>query len=69
MWWALKRIVHQRYPELDTIGESQEDWDRFCKALKEGWQLIPDTLVRQLIYSMPRRLQACIDAHGYQTKY
>jgi transposase len=69
MWWALKRIVHQRCPELDTIGESQEDWDRFCKALKEGWQLIPDTLVRQLIHSMPRRLQACINAHGYQTKY
>ena len=33
MWWALKRIVHTKHPELDTIGESQEDWDRFCERL------------------------------------
>jgi hypothetical protein len=69
MWWALKRTVHTKHPELDTIGESQEDWDRFCEALKEGWLAIPDTLVRQLIHSMPRRLQAVEEARGYQTKY
>jgi transposase len=69
MWWALKRTMHQCFPEFDTIGESQEDWDRFCAALKEAWQMVPDALVRKLIHSMPRRLEAVIRAHGYQTKY
>ncbi|KAF1941396.1 hypothetical protein EJ02DRAFT_204689, partial [Clathrospora elynae] len=69
LWWALKRTLHLTHPELDTIGSSQEDWDRFCEALKEAWLAIPNTLICKLIYSMPRRLAAVEEAHGYQTKY
>ena len=69
LWWALKQAMHQIFPEFDTIGEAQEDWDRFCEALKEVWLSIPDSLIRQLIHSMPRRLAAVEKAQGYQTRY
>jgi transposase len=69
MWWALKRKLHQLHPEFDTLGDSQEEWDRFCEGLKEAWLLIPDSLIKRLIYSMPKRLKACKNAQGYQTKY
>ena len=58
MWWALKRKLHQLHPELDTLGDSQEEWDRFCEGLKEAWLAIPDSFVKKLIHSMPKRHQA-----------
>jgi transposase len=69
MWWALKRTLHRLHPEMATIGDSAEEWDQFCDALKEAWRKIPDSLIRKLIFSMPHRLQALRRAHGYQTKY
>jgi transposase len=69
MWWMLKRVLHKLYPELDTIGTSAEDWEKFCSALKEAWGKIPDSFIKKLILSMPRRLQAVRRARGYQTKY
>ena len=69
MWWALKKKLHELHPEFNQLGESAEEWSRFCEALKEAWLAIPDTLIRKLIYSMPRRLEAVKEAKGYQTKY
>ena len=61
--------MHLAYPEFDIIGESQEDWEAFCEALKAVWLTIPDTLIRRLIHSMQDRINAVIKADGYQTKY
>jgi transposase len=69
MWWMLKRTVHRLYPELATIGTSEEDWEKFCRALKEAWKQIPCSYIRKLIESMPERLRAVRRARGYQTKY
>jgi len=69
MWWMLKRTVHELYPELATIGTSEEDWEKFCSALKEAWKAIPNSYIRKLIHSMPNRLRAVRRARGYQTKY
>ena len=69
MWWMLKRTVHRLYPELSTIGTSEEDWEKFCRALKEAWKEIPCAYIRKLIHSMPDRLHAVRRARGYQTKY
>jgi hypothetical protein len=69
LWWALKQAMHQAYPEFDILGDSQEQWDKFCTALQEVWLSIPDELIRRCIHSMARRLEAVEIAHGYQTKY
>jgi hypothetical protein len=69
MWWALKRKLHQLHPEFDILGDSKEEWERFCKALKVAWLAIPDSFIKAVIHSMPRRHKACIKADGYHTKY
>ena len=60
---------YKLYPKFDELGESAEEWSQFCKALKEAWLAILDKLIRKLIYSMPRWLEAVKQAKGYQTKY
>lgn len=55
---AFKRKVHDLHPESDTLGDSQEEWDRFREGLKEAWMALPDSLVKRLIHSMPRRHKA-----------
>jgi transposase len=68
-------------PDLNPIENlwSYLDWrlrDRHCgsleelwAALQEGWNSIPVDYLTKLVESMPRRLQAVIDAKGYPTKY
>jgi hypothetical protein len=36
--------------------------------LKECWRAIPGRLIKQLIMSMPARIQACQRARGWHTK-
>jgi transposase len=69
LWWALKRELCKRYPNLAYTGRGEEAWDQFCTALKDCWRRIPDSLIQKLILSMPRRIQAVRAARGYQTKY
>jgi hypothetical protein len=69
MWWALKRKLHELHPEFDHIGTSEDEWERFERGLQEAWAAIPDSLIRTLILSMPRRLDAVKFSRGYQTKY
>lgn len=61
--------MRKTYLSFSAIGEALEDWDRFCKALKEIWLTITDSSIRKLINSMSRRLAAVEKAHGYQTKF
>jgi transposase len=69
LWWALKRLLHKHYPHLSNRGQGQDEWNKFCEALKDCWNRIPTRQIRNLILSMPRRIQAVQAAHGYQTKY
>ena len=69
LWWALKKKLHELYPEFDTIGDSEIEWARFEAGLTEAWAALPDSLIRTLITSMPRRLDAVRHARGFQTKY
>ncbi len=69
LWWALKKLVYKLHPKLATIGDSEEDLKVLWKALKEAWKKLPNSLIRCLIKSMPRRLKAVRKAKGWQTKY
>ena len=69
LWYALKQMMWKEYPELRQIGRNTGDWERFCEALKDCWQRLPNSLLRKLIYSVPDRLAAVRAAKGWQTKY
>lgn len=68
LWWALKREVYRLYPNIDNIN-TVDSWAEFQSCLKTAWVAIPDSLIHTLITSMPRRIEACRAARGYQTKY
>ena len=38
-------------------------------ALQEEWRKIPSEVYINLIESMPRRINACIESQGWSTKY
>lgn len=60
LWWEVKNRLKNKNPrnkaELRT-------------AIKEIWDSIPASVTRNLVESMPRRLQAVLDAKGGHTKY
>jgi hypothetical protein len=60
LWWEVKNRLKNKNPrnkaELRT-------------AIKEIWENIPSSVTKNLVESMPRRLQAVLDAKGGHTKY
>jgi transposase len=68
-WWHLKKRMFKNYPQYSNYSVAQEEWERFCDALKECWRSILSKLIKTLIMSMPRLMMACREARGWQTKY
>ena len=58
------------FPELWESNErSEEDRTAIEEALKQAWATIPVSFFEDLVESMERRVQVCIDANGWHTKY
>jgi hypothetical protein len=58
------------FPELwKSNRKSEEDRTAMKKALKEAWATIPVSFFENLVESMEQRVQACIAANGWHTKY
>ncbi len=58
------------FPDLwNSNGKSEEDYTAIEEALKEAWAMIPVSFFEELVESMEKRVQACIDADGWHTKY
>lgn len=69
-WWELKKQVQRMFPEvINAKGDTEEDRAELEEALKAAWLAIPDSFFDSLVESMPARIQACIDAKGWHTKY
>ena len=69
-WKRLKDTVVKMFPDLwKSNRKSEEDRTVIEEALKEAWATIPVSFFEELIESMPRRIQVCIDANGWHTKY
>lgn len=62
-WDDLGRRVRQIYSDIATTKE------QLAKRLKEQWEHIPQENFQNLISSMGRRLQECIDKRGGHTSY
>ena len=67
--WALKQKICKLHPKLEGQGGGQVDRDLFIKAAQEAWQALPQDLMKKLINSMLRRIEAVRKARGWQTRY
>lgn len=50
-------------------GKSYSNPDQLWEAVQDVWNNIPVSVLQDLYASMPRRLDLCIKAHGWPTKY
>jgi transposase len=62
LWAIVKRSIRERQKPPTNLPELE----RYVKA---AWKAIPIATIRNLIDSMPRRIQAVIAAQGGATKY
>ena len=57
-------------PDINEVtGGDDKIREELWTALEEAWTLIDEDLMRGLIESMERRVEACIKAEGWYTKY
>ncbi|SCO04444.1 uncharacterized protein FFE2_10622 [Fusarium fujikuroi] len=61
--------ICKTYPEIAAYPKSAEAIDRLIAAAEELWTEIEDDVVKNVIKSMPDRLNECYRANGYYTKY
>jgi DDE superfamily endonuclease len=70
LWTKFKAAFHKWFVELfNHPSKSFEARYRYGEVLNEVWYTMGQDLVDRLIESMPRRVQAVIEAHGGWTKY
>ena len=62
----LKRRLHKRFSVVEQRPHSEAD---LFNAAQEEWVAIPQDVADSLIDSMPKRLQAVLDADGGHTKW
>jgi hypothetical protein len=44
-------------------------YDRLREAVKEAWNSIDESVLKELLESMPTHCQAVLDTNGMHTKY
>jgi hypothetical protein len=54
---------------INCLRELEEDWANLKEALKVVWEALLNSLFKSLIESMLQRIEACIAANGWHTKY
>lgn len=62
LWSTLERKVRDRYPPPSSLPE-------LATVLQEEWYQIPLKTIQDLYLSIPRRLQAVLNANGFPTPY
>src|SRR2546423_4117936 len=70
LWAYLKTELHRQYPDTQTLQGSPTAIRRILQErLLVVWWNINERILRDLIDSMPCRVQALIAAKGWYTKY
>jgi hypothetical protein len=70
IWWELKKRVFEMFPSIavDT-SDSEHSRQRLESALQAAWDTIDQEVFDNLGASMVSRVEACIKAKGWHTKY
>ena len=61
--------MHLQVPQLHKVINPEACIAQLKAVLPTAWERIPQEKFDRLIESMPRRVQAVIDADGWYTKY
>ena len=70
LWAALKKELFRRFPDTpDLPGGPEVVKHALSERLAMVWADIGPDIMNALVDSMPRRVQALIDAKGWYTKY
>ena len=69
LWYHLKQMLYELLPHLDDIEGIEQQRQAIVNTLPEAWRRIRSDIVKVVLDSMLRRIQAVIDAQGWQTKY
>ena len=62
LWMQLKQWINDHHPELINMDKLEEDYQRLFRAIYEGWDVIGEEAVTNLIKSMDSRVNAVIAA-------
>jgi hypothetical protein len=65
----LKEAIYKKYLELEFATKTDKNLNLLIRATQECWAEMGDTLLCRLSDTMPRRVQAVLDAEGWYTKY
>jgi hypothetical protein len=69
-WAKLKEMIYQLDLDIENYQGSIGDLkDQFNDLIKRAWEGPRQEYFDKLIESMPRRIQAVIEAKGWYTKY
>lgn len=69
IWKQLKLNIRKMFPRLDLLRNNEVDRAKLIECIKLAWAAITPEQINRLIDSLPRRLNACIRARGWYTKY
>jgi hypothetical protein len=61
LWWALKKRMYKFYPQYNNYSVAREEWDGFCRALKECWRTLPGALIRAESTPARRRMAGTLN--------
>ena len=62
-------MVYELAPHLDTVQGIEEQRKLIIDTLPIAWKRIRSDIFENVLASMPDRIQAVIDAQGWQTRY
>lgn len=69
VWWELKKGIEETDLDIQYMGQSEAAIVHLREVAINVWKELDQGYFRDLIDSMPRRVEAVIAAGGYQTKY
>ena len=70
LWYEFKKLVYHVRPDIESVTGSDDTVRKaLWKALEEAWALIDTEIMKGLLESMDRRVNACMEAKGWYTKY
>lgn len=69
LWAKLKEFIHEKHPELMSMGKSDADREALERAIYEAWDAIGQGVIDNLIKSMDTRVNSVIAARGWYTRF